>query len=93
MWELSINTRRLTIRPDGTGLTQLTHFGENDSRATQPSWTPDGMQIVFTWIGFNPDRDLGTWGDRHTAFVDPDGSNLSVLDGQFATHPRLRPTP
>jgi Tol biopolymer transport system component len=79
-----------TIRPDGTGLTQVTHFGDNDTRATQPTWTPDGKQIIFTHILRNAAE---AYGDRHTAFIDADGSNLTVLDGPFATHPRLRPTP
>jgi Tol biopolymer transport system component len=79
-----------TIRPDGTGLTQVTHFGDNDDRATQPTWTPDGKRIIFTDILRNA---ADPYGDRHTAFIDPDGANLSVLDGPFATHPRLRPTP
>jgi Tol biopolymer transport system component len=79
-----------TIRPDGTGLTQVTHFGDNDTRATQPTWTPDGKQIIYTHILRNAAE---AYGDRHTAFIDPDGANLTVLDGPFATHPRLRPTP
>jgi Tol biopolymer transport system component len=77
-----------TIHPDGTGLTQITHFGERDTRATQPGWSPDGKQIVFTHVDSS-----SASGDRHTAFIDPDGSNLTILDGQSATHPRLRPTP
>jgi Tol biopolymer transport system component len=83
-------TNLYTIRPDGTGLTQVTRFGENDTRATQPTWTPDGKRIIFTDIGRNAADPMG---DRHTAFIDPDGANLTVLDGPFATHPRLRPTP
>lgn len=79
-----------TIRPDGTGLTQITQFGDNDTRATQPTWAPDGKQIIFTDILRNA---ADAFGDRHTAFIDPDGANLTVLDGPFATHPRLRPTP
>ncbi len=79
-----------TIRPDASGLTQVTHYGDNDARATQPSWTPDGRQIIFTDVLFNP---ANPYGDRHAAFIDPDGSDLTVLDGPFATHPRLRPTP
>jgi Tol biopolymer transport system component len=79
-----------TINPDGTGMTQVTRFGDNDTRVGTPSWTPDGTQILFMHIlrnASNPD------GDRHAAFVDPDGSNLTVLSNVNATHPRLRPTP
>jgi Tol biopolymer transport system component len=79
-----------TINPDGTGMTQVTRFGENDVRVRTPSWTPDGTQILFVHIGrdaSHPD------GDRHAAFIDPDGSNLTVLSNAYATHPRLRPTP
>jgi Tol biopolymer transport system component len=78
------------ITPDGTGLTAVTHFGENDTRATQPTWTPDGQRIIFTNVARNPSE---PWGDRHTAFIDPDGTNLTVVEGPLATHPRLRPTP
>jgi Tol biopolymer transport system component len=79
-----------TINPDGTGLTQVTRFGDNDTRVGTPSWTPDGTQILFTHTlrnASNPD------GDRHAAFIHPDGSNLTVLSEAYATHPRLRPTP
>ena len=74
-------------------LTQLTRFGEKDDRATQPSWTPDGKRIVFCHITYAPDGKFGSWGLRHAAFIDADGGNLTVLDGPFATHPRLRPVP
>lgn len=78
-----------TIRPDGTGLTQVTQFGENAIRAVEPTWTPDGKRVIFVHITRNPND---PWGDRRIALVDADGSNLNVLDW-FGTHPRLRPTP
>ena len=33
-----------TIHPDGTGLTQLTHTGQD----YEPGWAPDGSRMVFT---------------------------------------------
>lgn len=75
-----------TMRPDGSGLTRITTFGKDDTRATQPTWTPDGSQILFTSVrkGGSP---------RHAAYLDADGSGMTVLDRQYATHPRLRPAP
>ncbi|TML25188.1 MAG: hypothetical protein E6G32_01520 [Actinobacteria bacterium] len=34
-----------SIKPDGTGARQLTHF--RDSDALNPSWSPDGNRIAF----------------------------------------------
>lgn len=85
-----------TIRPDGTGLTQVTHFAENDARAAEPTWTPDGMQIIFLYIERNPSN---TWGERLIALIDADGSNLTLIPvpgesgHRYGTHARLRPTP
>lgn len=76
-----------TIRPDGSDLTKLTTFGDADRRATQPSWTSDGLRIIFTMVENAPgDFDF----PRRVALVDRDGGSLEVLDAE-GTHPRLRP--
>jgi Tol biopolymer transport system component len=75
-----------TMKRDGSGLTALTSFGRAEQRATQPTWTPDGLRIIFTLVG----QDAGFDNPRHAAFLDADGSNL-VDTGITATHPRLRP--
>ena len=86
-------TNLYTIRPDGTGLTQVTHFGPNDTRAMLPTWTPDGARIIFTHIARDPSGQ-NPYGDRNVAFIDPDGSNLTVIDDElFGVNARLRPTP
>jgi Tol biopolymer transport system component len=75
---------------DGTGLTKLTAFDDGAGGANQPSWTPDGASILYTsiWItASNPE------GERHPAYIDPDGSDGYVMRGVFATHARLRPMP
>ena len=79
-----------TIDPDGTDLTQVTRYGDGDTRVGTPGWTPDGTRILFTILlrtGSDPD------GDRHAAFIHPDGSDLIVLSEAEVSHPRLRPTP
>jgi TolB protein len=65
-----------TIHPDGTGLTQLTSHlsaGPDGSQGTfDPSWSPDGSQLVFTHIpSFDGLADLYV--------IDADGSGLHVV--------------
>ena len=77
-----------TIRPDGTALTAVTSFGLGTQRAIEPTWTPDGQQIVFTLIdGF------GGGQIPAIALVDADGSNVTRLGFAAGTAGRLRPTP
>lgn len=77
-----------TIRPDGSGMTAVTSFDRMDQRATQPTWTPDGLRIIFTLVGDSgPGAEYD--GPRQAAFIDPDGRNLEVIDGS-ATHSRYR---
>jgi Tol biopolymer transport system component len=57
------------VRPDGTGLRQLTTWGLN---ADNPDWSPDGSQIVFATKAEVPAAS-GIW------TVHPDGSRLTAL--------------
>ena len=82
-----------TVRPDGSGLTRVTHFGDlghADPRAVQPTWTPDGTRIIFTKV-------VGTgFGNPTMMTILPDGTGLAsaTTSGEmFGTHPRLRPLP
>jgi TolB protein len=55
-----------TMKPDGSGVRQLTHFGTNFQTAV-PSWSPDGAHVVFQ---AGPDfRERDIW------VIDADGSN------------------
>ena len=62
-----------TVRADGTGRRQITHF--RDSDAIGPEWSPDGRQIVFA-----RDYALGT---RHEHLdivrINADGSGLRAM--------------
>jgi Tol biopolymer transport system component len=88
--DASVSSNLYTIRPDGTELTQITDYGVQDERATQPTWTPDGSQIIFTHIGPPPAPQGPTW---QIGFIKPDGSGLRLIDGGYMVHPRLRPAP
>jgi Tol biopolymer transport system component len=78
-----------TIRPDGSEQTALTSFAKGETRAVQPTWTPDGTKIIFTAVegeGF---------GNPTMAMIDRDGSDETSATPfpMFGTHPRLRPDP
>jgi Tol biopolymer transport system component len=44
--DLGFHTDVFTVRPDGSGLQQLTHVPD-DAAAALPSWSPDGTKIAF----------------------------------------------
>jgi Tol biopolymer transport system component len=70
-------------------MTQITHYAEGQTRAVQPSWTPDGASIIYTAVEGNGFGKPTMW------IVDRDGSNArsAITTGpSFGTHPRLRPT-
>jgi len=61
----------VTIHPDGSGMTTITHFADAKTNAFAGSYSPDGMQIVFR---------LEEGGDTFgIAVVDRDGGNLRKL--------------
>jgi TolB protein len=66
-----------TIRPDGSGLQQLTSglasFPDDTHGTFDPCWSPDGGQIIFTHIP-------STNGLADLFVVNADGSDLHVLE-------------
>ena len=78
----------VTLRPDGSGATQITAYDADARHAVQPTFTPDGSGVVFTYV----EGAFGS-GERPTAGqVALDGTGFTVLgDGQPMTHPRLAP--
>ena len=87
-----------TIRPDGSGIAQLTHV--TDSFAGSPTWSPSGDRLYYLERGhvFSMDpsgadvRQLTTghgWADKQLA-VSPDGSLLAFgWHDRGHQHPRL----
>jgi Tol biopolymer transport system component len=89
-----------TVKPDGTGLTQLTHNPSGTTLirnrtasgplSTQPTWSSDGTTIIFVQV------DGDTWPGWSMAAMAADGSNLRTAVGDdlmVGTHPRVRPAP
>jgi len=75
-----------TVRPDGTGLRQLTHSTTPNDRATQAHFTPDG-RIIYTRV---------TRAGRTLWLINADGSNASPIPPnalRFRTHGDWQPTP
>lgn len=82
-------TNLYTMQTDGSGLTAITEFGEGETRATQPRWSPDGTGITFTQVNGEG------FGTRQPSFISTDGSGMRFLtpNGNEGTHPQLRPLP
>jgi Tol biopolymer transport system component len=59
-----------SVRPDGTGVRQLTRFADSD--AVQALWSPQGTKVVF----------MRAWGPNKTRIytMNADGSGLHELD-------------
>lgn len=77
-----------TVIAAGGDPVQVTDFDGLTEHAVQPTFTPEGDGIVFTYV-------TGRWDvddSPSAALISLDGSGFDVLaQGVAATHPRLRP--
>jgi Tol biopolymer transport system component len=72
------------MHPDGSGVEQLTDYADEDLRATQPRYTPDGRWIVFTAV---------TPSSRSLWVIPAEGGEPIVLaSGGIYTHGTWQPT-
>jgi Tol biopolymer transport system component len=69
-----------TIRPDGTGLTQLTFTTPGQTFAFQPIYAPAGNRILFSYF---PDSD----GNSSLATMRTDGSDVQPIPGTSGDSP------
>jgi WD40 repeat protein len=77
------NTQLFTIKPDGTGVTQITHF--KDRSGTDANWGPGASRVVFTqhWDPGGPNEHF------LLSTVNADGTGLRALPkaGRLAVSP------
>jgi Tol biopolymer transport system component len=74
-----------TMRPDGTGLRQLTRFKVGGNRVSAATFTPDGKRIMFTYqVGRA--RKAGTIASQGGAITTVPTTYVGPV-----THPRLSP--
>jgi Tol biopolymer transport system component len=77
-----------TIGADGSGEAQVTDFDAVEEHAIQPTFTPDGSAIVFTYVT----GEFGVNDSPTAAVIGLDGSGLSTVGGGARmTHPRFQP--
>ncbi len=82
-----------TIKPDGTGLRQITHSSvDGFMRIGLPRWDPDGTRISVTVMRFShPDRGFES---SHLGFADAAGGEPAVISEAFdGKYQDVRPTP
>jgi Tol biopolymer transport system component len=66
-----------TIRPDGTGLTQL-YEDPGGGYAVTPVWSPDGRQVM---LSLNSTNDAFVHADNAIYVINADGTNLRLVIG------------
>jgi Tol biopolymer transport system component len=81
------------IKPDGTGLRQLTHSStDGHMRIGTPRWDPSGSRIVVSILNTTgPDFEFG--GDVRLAFVDAAGGEPVLTSQADGKYPDVRPAP
>jgi Tol biopolymer transport system component len=81
------------IRPDGSGLDQLTHSSiDGHMRIETPRWDPDGSRILVS-IVYTTGPDFTFGGEVQLAFVDGAGGEPELISTLSGKYPDLRPTP
>lgn len=73
------NSQIYTMDADGSGLQQLTHLKDGDE-AYEPSWSPDGQQIVFSTSLRSSSNGLSLY------LMDADGGNMRPLHDRENSH-------
>lgn len=86
--QVGANTQLFTIKPDGTGVTQITHF--KDSSATNPNWAPDGQRFIFD-RHWHPEGGPNERLVLYTANFDGTGLRALPKAGQAAIEPNWLP--
>jgi Tol biopolymer transport system component len=79
------------MRPDGSGIEQLTFYDTPDLRANQPHYTPDGKWIIFTAV--QPSTNTEERRTDRSLWVIPaeGGEPIKLTSGGIYTHGAWQP--
>ena len=78
----------VVLRPDGSQRRSITRFDGLREHAIQPTFTPAGTGIVFTYVT----GEFGVDDFPTAAVVSVTGSGFTTIGGGgLITHPRIRP--
>jgi len=82
-----------TVRPDGSGLHQLTVASKDGHmRIETPRWAPDGSRILVS-IVYTTGPDFSFGGEVRLATVDAAGGEPVLTSQTAGKYPDMRPTP
>jgi Tol biopolymer transport system component len=77
-----------SISPTGGPVHRLTAFNGTTQQAIQPTFSPDGRRIVFTYLT----KGYGSAYRPAAAVIKADGGGFALISGADGlTHPRLKP--
>src|SRR6266487_543999 len=92
-WSSDVCSSDLTVRPDGSGLRQVTHFGPRVNLLQNGSFSPDGAAIVFATTSGSIKKKHSNLPDIFTVGLDGSGLRPVTRSRNWDGSPDWGPAP